>query len=125
MFAQDVIVEALVCGQTDMSTNNFGSQLKALHKPEPQTGHSHIETQYRLLHKLTPSPDDVIRNVALGNPHKNRSDRFLPGIGIKEMCIDLLLLADKSRVPLHKLDNNYINASFINVRLTACCNACY
>lgn len=79
MFAHDVIVEALVCGQTDMSADNFDKQLKALRQTESHTGQSQIETQYQLLGKVTPSPDDVIRDAALDNPHKNRSDKFLPG----------------------------------------------
>ena len=115
MFVHDAVLEAIICGETDITTNKYEMKLQKLKKVDPVTGCSGLKSQFNLLFQVTPNPDDVLCDTARTHPEKNRSNNYLL---CEEMKINIryskLLIAEKFLVPLQE-SNSYINASFIAV----------
>uniref|UniRef100_A0A1X7TQU1 protein-tyrosine-phosphatase n=1 Tax=Amphimedon queenslandica TaxID=400682 RepID=A0A1X7TQU1_AMPQE len=92
VFLHDTVLEAIICGETEIPTENYMSTVQKL----KETG---IKAQFGLLHQVTPDPNDVHCNSAKAHATKNRSNKYLP--------------PDKFIVAL-KEANGYINASYLN-----------
>ena len=71
-------LEALVCKETEILADKFPMALSQLKQQDASSGLTGMETQYQLLSEVTPNPDDVVKNSAESNSHKNRSKHFLP-----------------------------------------------
>ena len=78
MFLYDAVLEAIICGETEMSTENFTSNIQKLKRINPITHCTIMESQFGLLHQVTPDPDDVHCNSAKAHADKNRSKRYPP-----------------------------------------------
>ena len=79
IFVHEAVLEIITCGDTEITSNTFASQLVELKQPvDPQTGETRLQTQFAILSKVTPSPDDVIKEMAESHSDKNRSDEYLP-----------------------------------------------
>ena len=114
MFVHDAVLEAVICGETDITTSKYEMKLQKLKEVDPVTGCSCLKSQFDLFFQITPDPDDVLCDTAKTHIEKNRSINYLPG---EKMTNDLkyeILIAEKFLVPLQE-PNGYINASFIAV----------
>ena len=78
MFLHDALLEAIICGETEMSTENFTSNIQKLKRINPKTRCTIMESQFDLLHQVTPDPNDVHCNSAKAHADKNRSKRYPP-----------------------------------------------
>ena len=84
IFIHDAVLEVLTCGNTEITSNTFISEVKEL-KQSVETSETGLQTQFRILSQVTPGPDDVIKETAESHPDKNRSDKYLPG-NLKFTC---------------------------------------
>ena len=80
------MLEAVICGETEIPARNFMSELKKLKKYNSETHRTGLEAQFRLLFQLTPDPNEVLCNTAKAHTDKNRSNDFLPS----KSCIFIL-----------------------------------
>ena len=78
MFLHDAVLEAVICGETEMATENFTSAVQKLKRINPKTRCTIMESQFGLLHQVTPDPDDVHCNSAKAHADKNRSNKYPP-----------------------------------------------
>ena len=78
MFLHDAVLEAVICGETEISTENFTSNIQKLKRINPKTRCTIMESQFDLLHQVTPDPDDVHCNSAKAHADKNRSNKYPP-----------------------------------------------
>ena len=78
MFLHDAVLEALICGATDVRAENFKKEYSKLIQRNHHTGVTNMATQFNLLSQVTPDPDSVSRNSALAYADRNRSDQYLP-----------------------------------------------
>lgn len=116
MFLHDVVLEAIVCGDTEVLIENLASEIEKMNQNKCGKP-CNFETQFSLLSKVTPNPDDVVSIIACEHGDKNRSGNYLPGI-INSYSITLFkvyMLADRYLVPSSE-ENEYIHATFIDVR---------
>ena len=81
MFLHDAVLETIVCGETEIHVEikSLASEIEKLNQNEPGKPYS-FETQFSLLSKVTPNPDDVVSIIASQHDDKNRSGNYLPGI---------------------------------------------
>ena len=86
MFIHDAVLEAVICGETDITTNKYEMKLQKLKEVDPVTGCSGLKSQFNLFFQITPDPDDVLCDTAKTHIKKNRSNNYLPG---KEMKINV------------------------------------
>ena len=109
--------EEIICGETEISIENYTLEIQKLKNNNPITSCTGMEAQYNLLFQLTPDPNDVECNTAKAHTNKNRSNNYLPreGLMINEIIVIYLLLADKFTVALNDTNGGYINASYLNV----------
>ena len=77
-FVHDAVLERIICGETEIPTDKYQSELQKLKEHDPRTHQTGLESQFNLLFQLTPNPDDVHCNTAEVNSDKNRSDKYLP-----------------------------------------------
>ena len=78
MFIHDAVLEAVICGETEVPANQYASEVKNLKRYNHRTNSTGMEMQYQLLSQVTPNPDQVFCIAARAHANKNRSDRFLP-----------------------------------------------
>ena len=78
MFLHDALLEAIICGETEIPIGNYTLAVQALKKNNPRTNCTQMEVQYNLLYQLTPNPNDVDCNSATAHTNKNRSNKYLP-----------------------------------------------
>ena len=78
MFVHDAVLEAVICGETKMATDNYEMKLQKLKEVDPVTGSSGLKSQFDLFIQVTPDPDDVLCDTAKAHPEKNRSNNYLP-----------------------------------------------
>ena len=86
MFVHDAVLEAVICGETNITTNKYEMKLQKLKEVDPVTGCSGLKSQFNLFYQVTPDPDDVLCDTAKTHIKKNRSNNYLPG---KEMKINV------------------------------------
>ena len=79
MFVHDAVLEAIICGETGITTNKYEMKLQKLKEVDPVTGSSGLKSQFDLFFQVTPDPDDVLCDTAKTHPDKNRSNNYLPG----------------------------------------------
>ena len=78
MFVHDAVLEAVICGETEIATNKYAMKLQKLKEVEPVTGSSGLKSQFNLFFQVTPDPDDVLCDTAKSHLDKNRSNNYLP-----------------------------------------------
>ena len=79
MFVHDAVLEAVICGETKMATDNYEVKLQKLKEVDPVTGCSGLKSQFDLFFQVTPDPDDVLCDTARMHAEKNRFNNYLPG----------------------------------------------
>ena len=72
------VLDGLVCRETEILADKFPTALSQLKQQDASSGLTGMETQYQLLSEVTPNPDDIVKDSAESNSHKNRSKYFLP-----------------------------------------------
>ena len=82
MFVHDAVLEAVICGETDITTDKYQMKLQKLMEVDPVTGSSGLKSQFDLFFQVTPDPDDVFCDTAKTHAKKNRSNDYLPGKGM-------------------------------------------
>ena len=87
MFVHDAVLEVVICGETDITTDKYEMKLQKLKEVDPVTGCSGLKSQFDLLFQVTPDPDDVLCDTAKTHGKKNRSNDYLPGKGMKSKKI--------------------------------------
>ena len=78
MFVHDAVLEAVICGETEIPTDKYQSVVQKLRSIDPQRHCSGLESQFNLLSQVTPDPDDVYCSTAKSHSNKNRSNKYLP-----------------------------------------------
>jgi protein tyrosine phosphatase len=98
-FIHDAVLEQLVCGDTQIQSQDFRRALQKLQQQELVNGafKSGFAVQFDVLEQVSPKPEDVLCRTAMLYLDKNRTTNYLP--------------PDESRVPL-KGTPSYIHASF-------------
>ena len=81
MFVHDAVLEAIICGETEIPTENYMSTVQKLKAINPRTRSTGLAAQFGLLHQVTPDPNDVHCNSAKAHASKNRSNEYLPREG--------------------------------------------
>ena len=79
MFVHDAVLEAIICGETDIATDKYEMKLQKLKEVDLVTGSSGLKSQFDLFFQVTPNPDDVFCDTAKTHTEKNRSNNYLPG----------------------------------------------
>ena len=79
MFVYDAVLETVICGETDITTNKYEIKLQKLKEVDPVTSCSGLKSQFDLFFQVTPDPDDVLCDTAKTHTEKNRSNNYLPG----------------------------------------------
>ena len=82
MFLHDAVLEAIICGETEIPADKYQTKLQDLKENDSSTGCSGLQSQFDLLSQVTPDPDNVFTDTAKAYPAKNRSSKFLPGYNI-------------------------------------------
>ena len=78
MFVYDAVLEAVICGDTEIATNKYAMKFQKLKEVDPVTGSSGLKSQFDLFFQVTPNPDDVLCDTAKTHLDKNRSNTYLP-----------------------------------------------
>ena len=79
MFLHDAVLESIMCGETEIPIESLASEIEKLNRNESGKPCG-FGTQFSLLSKVTPNPDDVVSSIASEHSDKNRSSNYLPGI---------------------------------------------
>ncbi|XP_012554371.2 receptor-type tyrosine-protein phosphatase delta isoform X1 [Hydra vulgaris] len=103
MFVYDVLVEAIECGVTELTSREFSAEFKQLTALLNNGRETLLETQFKSLSTVD-EYDSSAMTAAYANDHKNRSKVIVP--------------FDSNRVQLQPLrsheGSDYINASYID-----------
>jgi hypothetical protein len=78
VFIHDAVLESVTCGETEIPADKYELIVRRLKEIDPTSNTTGLETQFHLLHQVTPNPSDVYCSTAKCNSSKNRSDKFLP-----------------------------------------------
>lgn len=100
LFVHDAILEALMCGDTQIPATNLAERLHKLSEWNPTYEQTSFEHQFSVLQQLSAKYTDRNCNSALQNADKNRIPKNLP--------------LEKYRVILKGGHPDYINASYVN-----------
>ena len=106
MFVYDVLVEAIECGVTELTSREFSAEFKQLTALLDNGRETLLETQFKSLTTMADygEYDSFSMTAAFANEHKNRSKMIVP--------------FDANRVQLQPLrsheGSDYMNASYIN-----------
>ena len=73
-----MIVEAAICGQTEISASDFNQEVSNLQTIESRSGKTSFQSQFDLLFQVTPDPDNIMQSTARQNARKNRINKYLP-----------------------------------------------
>ena len=116
MFLHDAVLEAIICGETEIPSDKYQTKLQKLKKIDSSTVYSGLQSQFDILSQVTPDPDKVCCDTAKAHSDKNRTNKYLPCESL--WCIKhfnaFFLIAEKFLVSLQEY-NGYINASFVSV----------
>ena len=117
-FCSQCCTKRIICGETEIPTDKYQSELQKLKEHDPRTHQKGLESQCNLLYQVTPNPDDVYCSTARTHSDKNRSNEYLPCENIIYLIIFLctyyLFKAERFLVTLREA-HGYVNASFLNV----------
>ncbi|XP_021344878.1 receptor-type tyrosine-protein phosphatase mu-like, partial [Mizuhopecten yessoensis] len=105
MFVYDVLLEALICGDTSITLDSYPDTLSELLQYEQSIGKTKLDEQYEVLKLVTNTMERDETTVALRpeNIFKNRCKMIVPA----NRCRPYLM----TRVEDY---NDYVNASFLN-----------
>ena len=78
VFLHDALLEAISCGDTEISTDQYQLILDKLKALDMKTDTTGIESQFVLLSQVTADPDSVLCPSAKSHLDKNRSNKYLP-----------------------------------------------
>ena len=78
VFLHVALLEAISCGDTEISTDQYRSILDKLKSLDMKTDTTGIESQFVLLSQVTADPDSILCPTAKSHPDKNRSNKYLP-----------------------------------------------
>ena len=79
MFLHNAVLESIMYGETEIPIESLTSEIETLNQNESGKPCG-FETQFSVLSKVTPSPNDVVSIIASEHSDKNRSSNYLPGI---------------------------------------------
>ncbi|XP_064554283.1 tyrosine-protein phosphatase Lar isoform X3 [Drosophila montana] len=104
IFIHDAILEAIICGLTEVAARNLHSHLQKLLTTEPGESISGMEVEFKKLSNVKMDSSKFVTANLACNKHKNRLVHILP--------------YESSRVyltPIHGIEgSDYVNASFID-----------
>jgi len=80
IFIHDAVLEALVCGNTQVPAPELYSTIERLSEWDPKSGKTGFETQFHVLNQLTPKPEEASCPTALQYMDRNRSASYLPSM---------------------------------------------
>ncbi|XP_030241629.1 tyrosine-protein phosphatase Lar isoform X4 [Drosophila navojoa] len=104
IFIHDAILEAIICGSTEVAARNLHSHLQKLLTTEPGESISGMEVEFKKLSNVKMDSSKFVTANLACNKHKNRLVHILP--------------YESSRVyltPIHGIEgSDYVNASFID-----------
>ncbi|XP_061175017.1 receptor-type tyrosine-protein phosphatase kappa-like isoform X4 [Saccostrea echinata] len=105
IFVYDVLLEALICGDTTISTATYPEALSEMLEYDQSIGKSKLEEQYEVLNLISSTMEKEDTSAALKpeNIFKNRDKNVVPA----NRCRPYLV------TPVEDY-NNYINAVFLN-----------
>ncbi|XP_062618537.1 receptor-type tyrosine-protein phosphatase kappa-like isoform X1 [Saccostrea cucullata] len=105
IFVYDVLLEALICGDTTISTSTYPEALSEMLEYDQSIGKSKLEEQYEVLNLISSTMEKEDTSAALKpeNIFKNRDKNVVPA----NRCRPYLV------TPVEDY-NNYINAVFLN-----------
>ena len=78
MFLHDAVLEAIICGETEIPTDKYQTKLQELKEIDSSTGCSGLQSQFDILSQVTPDPDNVFCDTAKAHSDKNRTKKYLP-----------------------------------------------
>ncbi|XP_066299153.1 receptor-type tyrosine-protein phosphatase alpha-like [Branchiostoma lanceolatum] len=106
VFIYDALLEAIVCGDTAVTSDQFKQEFQILRKKPRGGGPSELKIQHIALRSLTPivSPKECRDGRAVENKNKNRFSDDLPSDRARPFLMS----------PGDETGTNYINAAFIN-----------
>jgi len=104
IFIHDAIIEAIICGMTEVPARNLHTHLQKLLITEPGESISGMEVEFKKLSNVKMDSSKFVTANLPCNKHKNRLVHILP--------------YESSRVyltPIHGIEgSDYVNASFID-----------
>ncbi|XP_023163375.2 tyrosine-protein phosphatase Lar isoform X3 [Drosophila hydei] len=104
IFIHDAILEAIICGLTEVAARNLHTHLQKLLTTEPGESISGMEVEFKKLSNVKMDSSKFVTANLACNKHKNRLVHILP--------------YESSRVyltPIHGIEgSDYVNASFID-----------
>ncbi|XP_066538357.1 protein tyrosine phosphatase receptor type Ma isoform X3 [Hoplias malabaricus] len=105
VFIHDAILEACLCGDTTIPSNQLRSVYYDMNRLDPQTNSSQIKEEFRTLNMVTPTLRVEDCSIALlpRNHEKNRCMDVLP----PDRCLPFLITIDGE-------SSNYINAALMD-----------
>ncbi|XP_035699666.1 receptor-type tyrosine-protein phosphatase mu-like [Branchiostoma floridae] len=106
IFIYDALLEAIVCGDTAVPSDQFRNKFQILRKQPRGGGPSELMIQFIALRSLTPivNPKECRDGRAAENRNKNRRSDDLPSDRARPFLMS----------PGDETSTNYINAAFIN-----------
>ena len=87
MFVHDAVLEAVICGDTEITTNKYEMKLMEMKKVNPGESKSVLQSQFDLLYQVTPNPDNALCDSAKRYAERNRSNNYLPREYIMQIII--------------------------------------
>ena len=78
MFLHDALLEAIICGETEIPTDKYQTKVMELKEMIPSCQKSGLKSQFDILSQVTPDPDKVYCDAATAHSDKNRSNKYLP-----------------------------------------------
>ena len=78
MFVHDAVLEAIICGETEIPTDKYQTKVMELKEMIPSCQKSGLKSQFDILSQVTPDLDKVYCDTAKAHSDKNRSNKYLP-----------------------------------------------
>ena len=82
MFLHYAVLEVVICGDTEITTEKYKMKLMEMKKVNPNNQKTNLQSQFDILSQVTPDPDHVLCDTAKTHSDKNRSNKYLP----REYC---------------------------------------
>ena len=90
MFLHDAVLEAIICGETEIPTDKYQMKVIELKEMIPSCQKTGLKSQFDILSQVTPDPDNVFCDTAKAHSDKNRSNKYLPCKNFYQFLITLL-----------------------------------
>ena len=78
MFLHDAVLEAIICGDTEIATSKYHLKLIEMKEVTPNEQISDLQSQFDLLSHITPNPNHALCDTAKLHSNKNRCNKYLP-----------------------------------------------